>query len=86
MPEYRGTPIVVNEDDHFDFDEEDNHMRAALRAGISWGYFDPGSETTWPEPQPTVGDYVNGFQAVPVNWGPSSALKRAFFGVLRSAR
>jgi hypothetical protein len=61
-------------------------MRAALRAGISWGYFDPGSETTWPEPQPTVGDYVNGFQAVPVNWGPSSALKRAFFGVLRSAR
>ncbi|WP_420112023.1 hypothetical protein [Pseudactinotalea sp.] len=83
---YRGVPIIVNEDDHFDFGADDNHMRAALRAGISWGYFDPGSETTWPEPKSTPGDYENGFQNVPVNWGLSSERKRQFFQVCRSAR
>jgi hypothetical protein len=82
---YHPMPIAVNEDDHFDFDREDNHMKAALRAGLSWGYFDPGSITTWPNPQPTLGDYRNGFQAVPINWEPSSELKEAFFQVLRSA-
>jgi hypothetical protein len=85
MVGYRPMPIVVNEDDHFDFDQGDNHMKAALRAHLSWGYFDPGSVTTWPDPTPALGDYRNGFQAVPVNWGPSSALKRAFFDTLRAA-
>ena len=78
-PAWRPRPIVVNEDDHFDFDLDDNHMKAALRAHLSWGYFDPGSITTWPSPQPTVGDYLNGYQAVPINWGPSTPLKKAFF-------
>ncbi len=82
---YRPMPIVVNEDDNFDFDQDHNNMKAALRAHVSWGYFDPGSTTTWPDPAPTLGDYRNGFQAVPVNWGPSSTLKRAFFDTLRSA-
>jgi hypothetical protein len=86
MPEYRGVPIIINEDDHFEFEAEHNHMKAALRAGISWGYFDPGSEPTWPIPHPTPGDYENGFQAVPINWGPSSALKRQFFDTLRSIK
>ncbi|WP_010205307.1 hypothetical protein [Salinibacterium sp. PAMC 21357] len=86
MPGYREVPIIINEDDHFEFDADDNHMKAALRAGISWGYFDPGSETTWPDPQSTPGDYENGFQSVPINWGASSELKRRFFGELRSVR
>jgi len=80
---WRPMPIVVNEDDHFDFDRVDNHMMVALRDHVSWGYFDPGSATTWPDPKPTLGDYENGFQAVPVNWGPSSPLKREFFAAIR---
>ena len=38
---YRGQPIVNNEDDHFDFDREVNHMAISVRKGVSWGYFDP---------------------------------------------
>ncbi|MFJ9587870.1 hypothetical protein [Streptomyces acidicola] len=84
-PGYTPKPIMFNEDDHFDFDKPDNHMKAALAAGASWGYFDPGSVTTDP-PQPTLGDYENGYQAVPVNWGVSTETKKAFFATLRSVR
>jgi hypothetical protein len=83
LPGYRPMPLVINEDDHFDFDQDDNHMKAALRDHMSWGYFDPGSITVFPDPEPTLGDYRNGYQAVPINWGPSSPLKLAFFGAIR---
>jgi hypothetical protein len=33
-------PVVINEDDHDRFDDPANHMRAALMAHVSWGYFD----------------------------------------------
>ena len=80
-------PIVFNEDDHFDFDRPDNWMTAALRAGASWGYFDPGApSTTEHPPTPTVGDYVTGYQAVPVNWGLTTDSKRGFFRTLRRVR
>lgn len=38
---YRGQPIVINEDDHFDFDKPMNNMVAAISKYCSWGYFDP---------------------------------------------
>jgi hypothetical protein len=38
---YRGQPIVINEDDHFDFDQPMNNMIAAISKYCSWGYFDP---------------------------------------------
>lgn len=83
MPEYADNPrpIMFNEDDHFDFDQPHNHMIEALRAGASWGYFDPGSVTVFP-PQPTLGNYRDGYQAVPVNWGISSEIKRGFFDAI----
>ena len=68
LPGYDGEPIVFNEDDHFAFDAGDNNLRAAIEAGASWGYFDPGE-----------GDYEHGFQSVPVNWDLSTERKRAFF-------
>ncbi len=37
---YRGQPILFNEDDHFDFGAEDNNMLAALDRYAGWGYFD----------------------------------------------
>ncbi len=42
-PHYRGTPLVVNEDDHFDFEKDVNNMKECVRHKIGWGYFDwPG--------------------------------------------
>jgi hypothetical protein len=38
---YRPMPILFNEDDHFDFDQADNNMLAAVSERASWGYFDP---------------------------------------------
>ena len=69
-PAWRGQPIVVNEDDHFDFDQPDNALLTALRRGVSWGLFDYRQ----------AGEgYDDGFQSVPVNWQISSPRKRAFF-------
>jgi hypothetical protein len=38
---YRPMPVMINEDDHFRFDQPDNHLMAALGLYVSWGYFDP---------------------------------------------
>jgi hypothetical protein len=73
LPGYRGQPILFNEDDHFGFDANDNHMLAALSRYASWGYFDyrqPGE------------DYHEGFQSLPVDWTISSPRKRGFFDLL----
>jgi len=69
---YRPMPILINEDDHFRFNEADNHMMAALGLYVSWGYFDPGES-----------DYADGYQCPPVNWGINTELKKQFFGLLK---
>ena len=66
-------PILFNEDDHFDFDQPDNNMLAAVSEYASWGYFDPGES-----------DYRDGYQSPPVNWGINTDRKRSFFGLLRT--
>jgi len=40
VPGYRPMPILVNEDDHFDFDQPRNNFVTAVGEGASWGYFD----------------------------------------------
>lgn len=70
---YRGQPILFNEDDHFDFDTNDNHMLAAIGAYSGWGYFD----------YRMAGEgHDEGYQSLPVNWTISSARKRGFFKLL----
>ena len=70
---YRGQPILFNEDDHFDFEADDNHMLAALDRYAGWGYFD----------YRMAGEGHNeGYQSVPVNWGISSERKRGIFNLL----
>jgi hypothetical protein len=67
-------PIVINEDDHFDFDKTDYNFLAAIDEYASWGYFDfrkPGE------------GYKDGFQSVPVDWGINSERKRNFFDKLK---
>jgi len=66
-------PIVFNEDDHYDFDKPLNNVVAATSERASWGYFDfrRAGES-----------FDEGYQSVPVNWGVSSARKRAFFDLV----
>src|SRR5690606_32254737 len=71
---YRTMPVVVNEDDHFDFDKDKNNFVAAIEKYVSWGYFDyrkPGE------------DFSVGYQTVPVDWGITSDRKKAFFSKVR---
>ncbi|MEP6716819.1 MAG: hypothetical protein ABJC09_14705 [Terriglobia bacterium] len=69
---WRPMPVVINEDDHFRFDEPENHMTAALSEYASWGYFDPGKN-----------DYVDGYQCPPVNWTINTERKRQFFSAAK---
>ena len=69
---YRPMPILFNEDDHFDFDQDLNNFTAALSRYASWGYFDPGEN-----------DYENGYQSPPVKWRINTTRKRAFFDLAR---
>jgi len=76
---YAGQPIVYNEDDHFDFDRPWNDFVAALSRHVSWGYFDPGAGVI---SAGASGDYVNGYQLVPVNWRINTERKQEFFDLL----
>lgn len=69
----RRMPIVVNEDDHFDFEQPDNNFTAAVAEGVSWGYFDFRKKGE---------GFDEGYQSVPVNWGISSPRKQGFFRLL----
>ncbi len=75
MKSYRPMPVVVNEDDHYDFDKESSNMIVALEEYTSWGYFDfrRKDET----------DIREGYQSVPVDWRINSDRKRAFFGKVK---
>ncbi len=65
---WRPIPVLINEDDHFRFNDPENHMMAAIAEYASWGYFDPGKS-----------DYSDGYQCPPVNWGINTERKREFF-------
>ena len=75
VPGYRGQPIVFNEDDHFEFDQPTNNLRAAVEAGTSWGYFDYRMKGE---------GFEQGYQSVPVDWSIGSERKRRFFEALKA--
>jgi hypothetical protein len=76
----REIPIVVNEDDHFAFDEADNNMLAAVSRYASWGLFDAGSGSGGAGAR---SNYRDGYQLVPVDWSSGTATKQGFFRLLR---
>ncbi len=67
---YRPMPILFNEDDHYDFDQDDNNLVAAVGAYASWGYFDFRRSDD---------PFEEGFQSVPVDWRISTERKKSFF-------
>lgn len=71
---YRGQPIVINEDDHFNFAADTNNFVAAVRAYASWGYFDYRMKDE---------GFEAGYQSVPVDWGINSQRKKDFFAKLK---
>ncbi|MCE2450919.1 MAG: hypothetical protein J4F35_21985 [Candidatus Latescibacteria bacterium] len=79
LPSYTAKPILFTEDDHFAFDEPDNNFLSALSAYASWGYFDPGDAAGGSS---TFGDYRDGYQNIPVNWGINTDRKRGYFELL----
>lgn len=68
---YRAKPILINEDDHFDFEKPVCNFKVAVGHYASWGYFDPGKS-----------NYEDGYQCPPVNWSSSTARKQEFFKLL----
>lgn len=70
---YRAMPIVVNEDDHYNFDKPFNHFIASVEDYASWGFFDFRKRGE---------GFDYGYQSVPVNWQISSPRKKGFFGLL----
>ena len=70
---YAPKPILFNEDDHFNFDQPENNMTAALSEHASWGYFDYRMKGE---------SFENGFQSVPADWGINSPRKHGFFDLL----
>jgi hypothetical protein len=87
LPSYerRPMPIVFNEDYHFGFDAPRNNFLAAVESYASWGYYDPGKTVDGQQvvDRYAFGDYVDGFQMVPVNWGINTAHKQGFFRLLK---
>ena len=79
LPSYTEKPILFTEDDHFEFEKGDNNFVSAVSAYASWGYFDPGDAAGG---RSEFGDYRDGYQNVPVNWGINTDRKRGFFGLL----
>lgn len=73
-PDYKGQPIVFNEDDHFDFDKPYNNFIAATKAHASWGYFDYRMKDE---------GFAEGYQSMPADWGINSERKKGFFGLLK---
>ena len=73
---YRGQPLLINEDDHFDFDKPENNMMAAIEEYCGWGFFDYRQIR---EP------FEYGYQSLPVDWTINSPRKRGFFGLLAQA-
>ena len=65
-------PIYINEDDYYNFDSDRCHFDAAIDNHVSWGVFVKCNGTT-------AGDYIYGYQCVPVNWKINTPLKKQFF-------
>jgi hypothetical protein len=74
VPGYTPKPILFNEDDHFDFDNEKNNFTSAVKSYASWGYFDYRMKDEL---------FEDGYQSVPVDWGINSVRKKQFFNLLK---
>ena len=73
VPAFKPMPVLINEDDHENFDLPTNNFTTALAEHVSWGWFDYRRKGE---------GFDEGYQSPPVNWSLSSERKRAFFKLL----
>ena len=73
VPTFKRMPILINEDDHENFDQPVNNFTTAVSEHVSLGWFDYRRKGE---------DFDDGYQSPPVNWGISSERKRGFFKFL----
>lgn len=71
---YRPMPVVINEDDHYDFDKKRNNFTTSVENYVSWGFFDYRRDGE---------GFEEGYQSVPVDWGINSERKKGFFNTVR---
>jgi hypothetical protein len=71
---YHNQPIIINEDDHFEFDQPKNNFKISVENYVSWGYFDYRMKGEGP---------ADGYQSVPVDWGINSTRKKGFFKLMK---
>ncbi len=69
----RNIPIVINEDDHYDFEKKENNFTTAIKNYVSWGYFDFRRKGE---------GFEEGFQSMPADWGVNSKRKMEFFNLV----
>jgi hypothetical protein len=72
-PGYKSQPLLINEDDHYDFDKPDNDFLAAVEDHCGWGFFDYRRDRE---------RFADGYQSLPVDWAITSPRKKAFFDLL----
>lgn len=71
---YNNKPIIINEDDHYNFTQPANNLVTAVGEYVSWGFFDYRREGE---------GFDHGYQSVPVDWGINSSRKQEFFTKIR---
>ena len=64
-------PIVINEDNHSDFNSSNSNFATAVNGHTSWGYFGDCPKEG--------GDYKDGYQCPPVAWNINTDKKTGFF-------
>lgn len=73
VPTFKPMPILINEDDHENFEQPVNNFTTAIGEHVSWGWFDYRRKGE---------GFDEGYQSPPVKWGISSERKRGFFKLL----
>ena len=72
VPTFQPMPVLINEDDHENFNQPTNNYSVAISEHVSWGWFD----------YRRAGEgMAEGYQSPPVNWGISSERKHGFFNL-----
>lgn len=73
VPTFKPMPILINEDDHEDFEKPVNNFQVSLSEHVSWGWFDYRRKGEGMQ---------EGYQSPPVDWSINSDRKRGFFKML----
>ncbi len=67
-------PIIINEDDHYAYDETESNLSVSIDEYVSWGLFDYRRKGE---------DYKEGFQCIPASWQIDTERKKGFFNKIK---